>query len=700
MSGGNDNLYIDRPDLGQEKQEKWNALKRNIPVLISVLVGLGTGIGNLICFEFSESSLGRLLQALELYILVLYVLISTFYQSRSKADQLSIEDDRLPIVGSKERITTIDERTPASRSSFNVQPGTGSLLPTSMPSLTKTSLRPRRSARLSSWLTSINTSRDSDVNNASMSSTPGSSILSPSSSNQKASGRVSSLLYYYAERARSLKSRSGLLSGVGGRIRSVSWDMFNPAFGEEKVGKGDENEMPIESLNEKRNQRRESHPSQLQATTPNFQTPKIPTPTLASRLERLAMQLDFMPSSSLTSKNGQTTGETMDTLSPGPTDRLSIPMSNPNEFRLTPITHNALQLDTLSYYYEPDANSNHLNRATYSLWHSDSYTKSVRSSASSSIAGFETFLSQQQAELNMSVAELGLFESGLLNNGEGGGDLVGGSQKNSLASDFSFSRFPEPPAALALGRDAETGESAFVELEVGTEGQGNYPGASTTLPETIGPVYSNSESLRSPSSFPAPIKRTSGDSSVLGMNEGALTLGLGLNGIVTREELGTSSQFDVTSFIATGGGRTDSFQSHIRSPHLEIERYRPSSSDVEEADGGDDGTMTPTRSVVRFATVVRVPPVVSAPAKQRIPSRFSFRSQKEDAPNAKVKIDSILNTSEVAPVPTTILATTAGLVARPGQTSVSSIRQTHRKKIGLPSRVKLDVGDSSPPFAH
>ncbi|KAK0215756.1 hypothetical protein IW262DRAFT_234060 [Armillaria fumosa] len=47
--------------------------------IVALLIGLGVGIGQFVIFPFSETTLGRLLQALELYILIAFLLMDIFY---------------------------------------------------------------------------------------------------------------------------------------------------------------------------------------------------------------------------------------------------------------------------------------------------------------------------------------------------------------------------------------------------------------------------------------------------------------------------------------------------------------------------------------------------------------------------------------------------------------------------------------------
>ncbi|PBK77179.1 hypothetical protein ARMSODRAFT_265805 [Armillaria solidipes] len=47
--------------------------------IVALLISLGIGIGQLVLFAFSETTLGRFLQAIELYILIVFLLIDAFY---------------------------------------------------------------------------------------------------------------------------------------------------------------------------------------------------------------------------------------------------------------------------------------------------------------------------------------------------------------------------------------------------------------------------------------------------------------------------------------------------------------------------------------------------------------------------------------------------------------------------------------------
>ncbi|KAG7450372.1 uncharacterized protein BT62DRAFT_927672 [Guyanagaster necrorhizus] len=57
----------------------WLRLLLYLGPIAALLISLGIGIGQLIFFAFSETTLGRFLQAVELYIMIVFLLIHTFY---------------------------------------------------------------------------------------------------------------------------------------------------------------------------------------------------------------------------------------------------------------------------------------------------------------------------------------------------------------------------------------------------------------------------------------------------------------------------------------------------------------------------------------------------------------------------------------------------------------------------------------------
>ncbi|KAG7099349.1 hypothetical protein E1B28_001205 [Marasmius oreades] len=58
---------------------RWKTMVPNLAPFLALMLNLAIGIGSLVIFTFSETTLGRFLQAVELYILMLFVLISTFH---------------------------------------------------------------------------------------------------------------------------------------------------------------------------------------------------------------------------------------------------------------------------------------------------------------------------------------------------------------------------------------------------------------------------------------------------------------------------------------------------------------------------------------------------------------------------------------------------------------------------------------------
>ncbi|KAF8973895.1 hypothetical protein BDZ97DRAFT_403720 [Flammula alnicola] len=56
----------------------WHAFRIYIVPITSLIIGVALGIGNLIVFSFTETSLGRLLRAVEVYLLIVHNLYTTF----------------------------------------------------------------------------------------------------------------------------------------------------------------------------------------------------------------------------------------------------------------------------------------------------------------------------------------------------------------------------------------------------------------------------------------------------------------------------------------------------------------------------------------------------------------------------------------------------------------------------------------------
>ncbi|KAG6836805.1 hypothetical protein H0H93_002827, partial [Arthromyces matolae] len=61
------------------------SFRSNLAPLIALSISVALGIGNLVSVLFSETILGRFLRAIEMYILILFLLITTFYRESSDA---------------------------------------------------------------------------------------------------------------------------------------------------------------------------------------------------------------------------------------------------------------------------------------------------------------------------------------------------------------------------------------------------------------------------------------------------------------------------------------------------------------------------------------------------------------------------------------------------------------------------------------
>lgn len=85
----------------------WRPLRFYLAPLVALLINLGVAVGNLILFAFSETTLGRFIQAVELYILILFVLIAAFYKrdnfSRTSRSRRSRGTSSFAILGEKPR---------------------------------------------------------------------------------------------------------------------------------------------------------------------------------------------------------------------------------------------------------------------------------------------------------------------------------------------------------------------------------------------------------------------------------------------------------------------------------------------------------------------------------------------------------------------------------------------------------------------
>ncbi|KZT30378.1 hypothetical protein NEOLEDRAFT_1082225 [Neolentinus lepideus HHB14362 ss-1] len=142
-------------------ETRWRVLCHYLVVMVALGINLAIGAADLLCFAFSETVLGRFLQALELYILMLYMLVSTFMHhpptppaySRSRSSRgRPISDFRgLPtIAGINPRGSTFHVSPPivSTPSSSAVLVEDGPVADNGRPQVSRQST----ASRMSSWL--------------------------------------------------------------------------------------------------------------------------------------------------------------------------------------------------------------------------------------------------------------------------------------------------------------------------------------------------------------------------------------------------------------------------------------------------------------------------------------------------------------------------------------------------------------------
>ncbi|EGO02379.1 hypothetical protein SERLA73DRAFT_71505 [Serpula lacrymans var. lacrymans S7.3] len=62
---------------------RWRTLREYSVPIVALFLNAGIAIGNLICFAFTESTLGRFLQAIEYFILIVFILVVAFHRYES-----------------------------------------------------------------------------------------------------------------------------------------------------------------------------------------------------------------------------------------------------------------------------------------------------------------------------------------------------------------------------------------------------------------------------------------------------------------------------------------------------------------------------------------------------------------------------------------------------------------------------------------
>ncbi|KAJ8084164.1 hypothetical protein AAF712_001027 [Marasmius tenuissimus] len=119
---------------------RWKALVSYSVPILALMINLASAIGSLIMFLFSETTLGRFIQAVELYILILFLLVTAFYKIPTRPPRL---DTTSYMVSPPEKgMPTPAEPTPSTGQPLN---------------------EPQLSRRLSSWLLARSSRRPSNV---------------------------------------------------------------------------------------------------------------------------------------------------------------------------------------------------------------------------------------------------------------------------------------------------------------------------------------------------------------------------------------------------------------------------------------------------------------------------------------------------------------------------------------------------------
>ncbi|KAI0318487.1 hypothetical protein OF83DRAFT_943969 [Amylostereum chailletii] len=77
-----------------ETPSRWRTFLHYTPIIAALSFGMALGIGNISYFAFTESTLGRLLLAIEMYISIVSVLISTFYPVSQSTPGIIIQGEK------------------------------------------------------------------------------------------------------------------------------------------------------------------------------------------------------------------------------------------------------------------------------------------------------------------------------------------------------------------------------------------------------------------------------------------------------------------------------------------------------------------------------------------------------------------------------------------------------------------------------
>ncbi|GLB36284.1 hypothetical protein LshimejAT787_0305720 [Lyophyllum shimeji] len=135
----------------------WRPLQSNIAPLFALSISSGLGLGNLVALAFSETTLGRFLRAVEMYILIVSALITAFYEIPPPSSSPQDHPGKSFIRISEKPQAPVVRTIPPLVTSLGVLPRRRSAVPVSnelrRPSIA-TSL-----SRLSSWVLPLSTDR-------------------------------------------------------------------------------------------------------------------------------------------------------------------------------------------------------------------------------------------------------------------------------------------------------------------------------------------------------------------------------------------------------------------------------------------------------------------------------------------------------------------------------------------------------------
>ncbi|KAJ3517385.1 hypothetical protein NLJ89_g547 [Agrocybe chaxingu] len=100
----------------------WLAFRPYVVPILALVIGTTLGVGNLVLFPFTETSLGRFLRAVEVYILILYSLYSTFQNVSQVSPPVSKPQETAVVDISKSEKSPLDSALPTSYSNGGYVP--------------------------------------------------------------------------------------------------------------------------------------------------------------------------------------------------------------------------------------------------------------------------------------------------------------------------------------------------------------------------------------------------------------------------------------------------------------------------------------------------------------------------------------------------------------------------------------------------